>query len=87
MNEPLHVWQRQHSQTIVAEVTPVVGIGSWEVSVWQEPDATRSRTNNYRYYSFLIDAYIGADTLAAVTFGHRCDHTCGVWQPVDRPVP
>jgi hypothetical protein len=75
-------WQRRHAQTIVTEVSQVSAIAPWEVSVWRESDATRTRTKGYRRYGFLADAYIGADTLAMIALAHSCDERCGRWQPV-----
>jgi hypothetical protein len=77
----LRLWRRRHSQNIIAEATPVAGMGSWEVSVWQK--GVR-KTNGGRQFSLLTDAHTAADGLAAVTFGHQCDAGCGPWDPVER---
>jgi hypothetical protein len=79
----LRVWRRQHSRDIVTEVAPVPGIGSWEASACRESDGT-TRVEMGRYYSLLTDAHLAADTLAANTFGHRCDNTCGAWTAIER---
>jgi hypothetical protein len=80
----LFVWRRRHSQDIIAEVTPVAGIGSWRVSVWQK---AAGKTNADCHFSLLTDAQGAGVTLALITFGHRCDADCGQWQTVEpRPL-
>jgi hypothetical protein len=74
-------WRRRHAQDIIAEVTLVTAVDSWDVSVWQKPVR---KTHADRYFWFLTDAHVAADSLAAVTFEHQCNAACGPWQAVER---
>jgi hypothetical protein len=77
------MWRRQHSADIVAEVTPVSGMGTWQVCAWRVAgDVHRNLPD--RHFSLLTDAHEAADQLAAVTFEHRCDDICGEWTAVER---
>jgi hypothetical protein len=77
----LRVWQRRHGDDIVAEVSPVQGMGTWDICAWREPDRRETRGGRF---GWLADAHHGADTLAQLTFDHRCDSRCGVWNAVER---
>ena len=79
----VRVWRRQHGPTIVAEVAPVSGMGTWDVCAWREPGRT-DLVPGGRHFSFLTDAHAAADMLAAITFGHRCDEHCQPWAAVER---
>ena len=85
MTTNLRMWRRKHSANIVAEVTPVSGMGTWSACVWRAPDDAH-RTDTGRHFSLLTEAHQAADELAAVTFEHHCDTVCGQWTPVERRI-
>jgi len=71
-------WQRRHVNGVLAVVTPVPGIGSWEVCLWQPSQPSRQPLG--RYFSLLTEAQAAADF--AVT-AHDCS-VCQPWVPVER---
>lgn len=76
---PLHTWRLQHGPHIVALVTPLEGLGTWDASAWlgsSAADVARSP----RRMSELMSAQAAADHLARAAFNHKCDpHACGDW--------
>jgi hypothetical protein len=78
----LRIWQRRHVTGVVAEVTPVAGIGTWEACAWHEPD--RAGVLAGGPVGLLSDAMAAADALAITSAGHTCDARCGKWEPTDR---
>jgi hypothetical protein len=78
----LRVWQRRHTPNLVAEVRPVGGMGTWDVSVWRDVEPPE-RCEGGRY-ELLTEAHRAADALAATTFNHRCDESCGEWNALER---
>jgi hypothetical protein len=80
----LRIWQRRHATGVVAEVTPVAGIGTWEVCAWHEPD--RGGVSAGRRFGLLSDAMAAADALAIASAGHTCDEKCGKWEPTERRI-
>jgi hypothetical protein len=81
----LRVWQRRHGSDIVAAVTPVPGVGTWDVCFFREPGRRELRDGGR--FGLLIDAHAAADALACATFGHRCEQACGSWNPIERRSP
>jgi hypothetical protein len=78
----LRTWQRRHAPDVVAEVRPVAGMGTWDVFVWR--DVEPPETCEGGRHGLLVEAHRAADTLAASTFAHQCDASCGPWNPVER---
>ena len=76
------MWQRRHGDDIIAEVVPVMGIGTWDVSVCRQP-GSRERCAGGRF-GLLTDAHHAADALALAALEHTCDSTCGVWTAIER---
>ena len=76
------MWQRRHSSNIVAQVTPVEGIGTWDVCVFHSDDL--ATTWDGGRFGLLTDAHDAADALVATTFAHRCEDACGAWNAVER---
>ena len=78
----LRMWQRRHGPDLVAEVTPVPGMGNWDVCMWREPN--RQDVRQGASFGFLTDAMQAADALVAVSTGHSCDESCGNWEAIER---
>ena len=81
----LRTWERRHGQDIVGQVTPVMGIGSWDVTVCREPNSRDLHTGGR--FGLLTDAHHAADALVWSVFKHICDSTCSRWTPVERRQP
>jgi hypothetical protein len=79
----LRVWQRRHSKPIVAEVTPVSGMGTWEACAWPADDRHRAQQVG-RQFSLLTDAQAAADTTARRMVPHDCNLDCGPWTAIER---
>jgi hypothetical protein len=75
------MWQRRHAPDIVAEVTPVEGMGTWEVCAWRAPNRRDIKVG--ASCCFLTDAMNAADALAG-SGGHTCDASCEKWEAVER---
>jgi hypothetical protein len=76
---PLHTWRRQHGPDLVAQVTPVEGLGTWDASAWPV-SAPADVARSPRKIADLVSAQATADHLVRRTFDHTCDlHTCGDW--------
>jgi hypothetical protein len=76
---PLHRWRRRHGAGIVAQVTPIEGIGQWDVSAWlvRDPSAVVATS---RKIGLLMSAQAAADHLARTAFDHTCHlDGCGDW--------
>jgi hypothetical protein len=78
----LRVWRRRHSPNIVSQVTPIEGIGTWDICVSSAVEGQEVR--GAERFSLLSDALQAADRLAAATYQHHCVPACGVWEPVER---
>lgn len=76
------MWQRRHGDDIIAEVTPVMGIGTWDVNVCRQPGSRELRTGGR--FGLLTDAHHAADALVWAAFQHTCDSRCGVWAAIER---
>jgi hypothetical protein len=79
----LREWRRPHGDNLIAQVSPVGGMGSWEarVSRLQQPD---SPIHVGQHFALLTEAQAAADALVATVYGHTCDATCGPWRPIER---
>jgi hypothetical protein len=78
----LRVWQRRHATGVVAQVTPVPGMGTWDVCAWHEADREDLRTAGR--FGVLSDAMAAADDLAIASAVHACSAECGRWEPIER---
>ena len=77
---PLHTWRRQHGPDLIAEVTPLEGLGTWDASAWLATNPTVVARSPRKIVD-LISAQATADQLARQTFDHTCNpHTCGDWR-------
>ena len=79
---PLRPWQRWHANAVVAEVSPIEGMGTWRACV----KATEKGDVRKDAGWFMVDAHAAVDALARTYDGHVCDDRCGEWHPVDRRV-
>jgi hypothetical protein len=76
-------WRRHHDPHIVAEVIPAAD-GVWSAVAWLQGNPTMVVRSPRRMDS-RESACAKADTLARLTFEHRCQTgTCGEWLPFDR---
>jgi hypothetical protein len=78
----LRVWRRTHRDGVVAEVSPLLGMGTWEGCV----KIKRRTLNLGRPFTDLVEAQASADRLAQVIAPHACDEGCKPWMPVERRV-
>jgi hypothetical protein len=73
-------WQRRHVTGVLARVTPVPGVGTWQVSV----SRIRQRSLHIAaQFSLLTDAHDAGDRHAQAIGAHDCSH-CGRWMPIER---
>ena len=78
----LRTWQRRHGR-VVAEVSPVPGMGTWEASArLLDPPETERQVG--LQFSLLTDAQDAADVLARAMIRHDCDGACEPWGAVER---
>jgi len=78
----LRSWQRRHRR-VVAEVSPVPGMGTWEACArLLDPPETQREVG--LQFSLLTDAQDAADVLARTMVRHECDSTCEQWVAVER---
>jgi len=78
----LRTWQRRHGR-VVAEVSPVPGMGTWEASArLLDPPETERQVG--LQFSLLTDAQDAADVLARAMTHHECDGACEQWGAVER---
>ena len=74
-----YVWRRLHDNDLIAEASPVRGMGAWRVSAYP------TLNNNEGVYaqqafSLLRDAHAAADDLLRRHFRHTCrTGVCGRW--------
>lgn len=79
----LRTWQRRHAERVVAEVTPVPGMGTWEACArLLDPPGTVRQVG--LQFSLLTDAQDAADVLARAMVGHDCDASCTPWTALER---
>jgi len=79
----LRSWRRRHGEHVVAEVTPVPGMGVWQPWACCGPDGLDRRPYQ-RHFSLLTEAQKAADVMASELFPHRCNGQCGPWLPISR---
>jgi hypothetical protein len=72
------MWRRHHDENIVAEVTPVQGIGTWRACARRMSESHEAERGAF---DLLVEAQLAADQLTHAKFGHVCDRRCGFWQP------
>ena len=79
----LRTWQRRHAERVVAEVSPVPGMGTWEACARLiAPPGTAREVG--LHFSLLTDAQDAADVLARAMVPHQCDASCGEWAAIER---
>jgi hypothetical protein len=78
----LRLWQRHHTPDLIAEVTPVPGMGTWTICTFRNPK--RVAAHHGGQFHLLTEAHREADALLAAIFSHVCDTDCGAWHPVER---
>ena len=73
------VWRRLHGGNIIAEASPVRGMGTWTVSAYRTSwDA--DPVHGSAFFSLLRDAHDAADVLVRTHFHHTCrTGVCGRW--------
>jgi len=73
------VWRRLHGGDIIAEASPVRGMGTWTVSAYRtNPNADSVYGSGS--FSLLRDAHQAADELIRTHFHHTCETgVCGKW--------
>ena len=76
--EDLRVWHRRHRPDLIAEVTPGVDSGTWDICVFREPGHRDLEAETV--FGNERKALRAADTFVSETFGHRCDAACGPWR-------
>jgi hypothetical protein len=77
-----YVWRRLHDGHIIAQASPVPGMGSWRVSAYRAANDGDDGEPAYepRVFSLLREAHHGADELVQRHFSHSCrTGVCGRW--------
>jgi hypothetical protein len=72
-------WRRLHDSSVIAQVEPVSGFGTWRVSAWQtdNPEVVIRHPSDFQ---LLTDAQTAADALAQKISQHTCYvRHCGHW--------
>lgn len=74
-----YVWRRLHDGSLIAEASPVRGMGSWRVCAY--PTANNGEAvHEQQAFSLLRDAHAAADDLVRRHFRHTCrTGVCGRW--------
>jgi hypothetical protein len=80
----LRTWMRRHAAGVVAEVSPVEGMGTWEASARATTGARKLVESAGRHFSLLTDAQAAADQLACAMSWHICGGDCDPWEAVER---
>jgi hypothetical protein len=76
---PTYVWRRLHDGHIIAQASPLPGMGAWRVSAYRTSDDGDS-VYETRAFSLLREAHQGADELVRRHFSHTCrTGVCGRW--------
>jgi len=74
-----YVWRRLHDGHIIAQASPVTGMGSWRVSAYRATNEVES-AHEPRAFSLLREAHLCADELVERHFSHTCrTGVCGRW--------
>jgi hypothetical protein len=79
----LRTWQRRHAERVVAEVSPVPGMGTWEACARLLGDPQTVREVGL-HFSMLTEAQEAADVLARAMVPHQCGATCEPWSAIER---
>jgi hypothetical protein len=78
----LRTWQRLHAQQVVAEVSPVPGMGTWEACA--RVLASGAERHVGLHFSLLTEAQDAADVLARAMVPHECGAGCEQWSAIER---
>ena len=78
----LRTWQRRHADQVVAEVSPVPGMGTWEACARILSSGAERHVG--LHFSLLTDAQDAADILARAMAPHDCDAACEQWTAIER---
>lgn len=74
-----YVWRRLHDGILIAEASPVRGMGSWRVSAYPTANNTEV-VHEQQAFSLLREAHEAADQLVRRHFHHTCrTGVCGRW--------
>ena len=74
-----YVWRRLHDGSLIAEASPVRGMGAWRVCAYPTANSGEGVTGP-QAFSFLRDAHAAADDLLRRHFSHTCrTGVCGRW--------
>jgi hypothetical protein len=74
-----YVWRRLHGGNIIAEASPVLGMGTWTVSAYRT-SWNANPVHGSGSHSLLRDAHAAADELVRSHFHHTCrTGVCGKW--------
>jgi hypothetical protein len=76
-----YVWRRLHDGHIIAQASPVSGMGAWRVSAYRTTsEADDAEPYEPRAFSLLREAQHSADELVRQHFSHTCrTGVCGRW--------
>ena len=74
-----YAWRRLHDGHLIAQASPLAGMGSWRVSAYRTTsDADAAHAPGA--YSLIREAQHAADELVRVHFSHTCrTGVCGRW--------
>jgi hypothetical protein len=74
----LNRWRRNHANLVVAETTPIRGMGTWSACACRlaDPETIVRVSGKFR---LLTEAQAAADELVRTEFEHVCSHACGEW--------
>ena len=74
-----YVWRRLHDGHLIAQASPLAGMGSWRVSAYRTTNDADS-AHAPGSYSLLREAHHAADELVRAHFSHTCrTGVCGRW--------
>ena len=74
-----YAWRRLHDGNIIAEASPVRGMGTWRVSAYRTTRNAKA-LHESGYVSLLREAHERADELVRKHFRHTCSAgVCGRW--------
>jgi hypothetical protein len=74
-----YAWRRLHDGDLIAQASPLAGMGSWWVSAYRTTNAADS-AHGAGSYSLLREAQHAADDLVRLHFLHTCrTGVCGRW--------
>ena len=74
-----YAWRRLHDGSIIAQASPVPGMGSWRVSAYRTTEDA-DVVHDPRAFSLLREAHQAADALVQEHFAHKCrTGVCGRW--------